>query len=166
MCQHVLCEGDGLGVLHVGEARQDGLAVILGDILQGGDEPVDRIHGVECRIPEIHLEVGGHLVVPAPAGVQFASGGTDDIGEFHLDVGVDVLQGVVHLEVSAFEGSGQLTEPSGDGVGILLGDDLAGFQHAHVGEGAHDVIECHPAVDVEGGGELEGTLVHAALEPS
>ena len=153
-------------MLHEGVSGQDDVPVAVGHVLQGTYESVDRLDGVEDGIPQVHLEVGGHLVVPAPPGVQFPSGRTYHLGQLDLHVGVDVLQGVVHVEPAFLQLMCQLLESADYAVGVLRGDDLACLQHTDVGEGTHDVVERHLGVHVQGGGELQGAVVHTVLEPS
>ena len=164
--QHVLGKRHGLGVLHVGEAGHDGVAVVLGHLNQRHHQSVDRLGGLQGVVPQVHSEVGGDLVVPAPAGVQLASRGADGLGEAELDAGVHVLQRMVELEGALLDLYEDVLQSGDDLVRVLRGDDPTLLQHPHVGEGPHDVVERQVRVHVQGGGEGQGGVVHPGREPS
>ena len=89
--QEVMRGQDRLGPLQVGVAGQDqaGMAVGRADegFLQGhepGVDPVDRVAGPE-------LDVGRHLVVAAPGGVELPADVAQAVDQGRLDVHVDVL---------------------------------------------------------------------------
>ena len=166
MGEHMLREGHGLGVLHVGESRHHSLAVLLGYAHEGHHQVVRGFGGMERRIAQIHAEVGGDLVVPAPGGVQLASRGADRLGQCELDAGVHILPGAVECEGPGLHLLEDVLEALLDGVGVLRGDDAAGLQHPDVGQGPHDVVERHAGVRVQAAGEGQGGLVHPALEPA
>ncbi len=81
----------GLGPLEVGVARQVGVARLLGpgqeDLLEGNDAGGHLAKGPLGVEPQ----VGGHLVVPAPAGVQLGAHVAGELRHAPLHGGVDVL---------------------------------------------------------------------------
>jgi hypothetical protein len=107
---------------------------------QRGVDPVDRAAAVEPQ-------VGGHLVVPAPRGVQFAAHVAEPGGEGGLDVEVDVLAGGRKLEPPGADVGADLLERLRDRVGLGNREQARGGEHPGVGDRAVDVVVGQPAVE-------------------
>jgi hypothetical protein len=88
----VVAEGDRLRHLHVGEARQDGVGVLLGQVQQGQAQLAQQADDVVHGAAHVEADVGGHLVVARTAGVQALAGVADQLGQALFDVQVDVFQ--------------------------------------------------------------------------
>ena len=163
---HVVGEGGGLGPLHMGVARHDGLQVglrLLDEHLLQVQHHVDDLGDLLLDIqPEIHR----HLVVAAAAGVQPLAGVPDALGEHGLDVHVDVLvlQGELHL--SGVDVRQDDLQTLDDLFRLVLLNDALLAQHGGVGDGAGDILFVHPGVEGDGRVEVVDQCVGLFLEPS
>ena len=98
--QQMVAEVDRLGALHVGVARDRPVKVAFGQLDQRVAETaqsLDRLVGVRAHE---HRDIGRHLVIARPSGVQAAADPTDDLGDAPLDRHVDVLVAVGERETS------------------------------------------------------------------
>ena len=163
---HVVGKGGGLGPLHMGVARHDGLQVGLGLL----DQNLLQLQHLADDLGDLPLhvqpEVHRHLVVAGPAGVQPLAGVPDALGEHGLDVHVDVLvlQGELHLPgVDVRQDDLQTLDDLLRLVGL---NDALLAQHGGVGDGAGDVLFVHPGVKGDGGVEVVDQGIRLFLEPS
>ena len=139
--QHRLCP------LEVGVAGQVGLASLVGSVserfLKVGDQADDLTQFPHHPEPQ----VGGHLVVAAPAGVEAGSSLPGQFGDPPLYRRVDVL--VVGCEGERVVGHLSLDDIQGVkhrlAVGLLQQPDVD--QHPHVGSRPGDVVGVEPPVD-------------------
>ena len=144
---------DRLGPLQVGIARQDRLAVTLGQEEQGALNVADgRIEPVDVsQRPE--PQIRGDLVVPAAGRVKPPTGRTDRCRQLVLDVHVNVLELHLPLEAVGLDGGANLRESGLDGQKIVDGEDALRREHPGVGQRPIDVLEGEAAIEVHRGVE-------------
>ena len=116
----------------------------LHEVGELGIDPVDRIAHPEA-------EIGRHLVVAAPPGVQAPAGIADALGEAGLDVHVDVFEGLAEREGPRLDLGGDLGEAALDVALVLRGQDADLDQHGGMGERALDVLPPHLAIEADRG---------------
>jgi hypothetical protein len=78
-------------------------------------------------------QIGGALVVAAPARVQLRAGRSGELGDAALDRSVDVLVGGGEHEPTPIELAGDDIERVDHLVAFEIGDDAGAGQPAHVG---------------------------------
>ena len=164
--QQVMGQEDRLGLLEVRVAREVGATRLVGPISQCGLERGDQAGQVGQFVEDPEPEVGGHLVVSAPAGVQPGPRFAGQLGDPPLDRSVDVL-------VGRHKGEGSVGQLSLRGIqrlehrrGIGVGHEPDPGQHPDVGPRTGHVLPEHPPVErqavIQG---LQG-LTRSALEPT
>ncbi|GAC1540638.1 MAG: hypothetical protein NVS2B4_20070 [Ramlibacter sp.] len=130
---HVVAKAHGLRDLHVGEPREDGVDVGLGQREQGAlqvrQQPADQVD--LAAQPQAH--VGGDLVVAAAPGVQALAGIANQLRQARLDVQVHVLQIELPVETASLDVFRDLGHPALDVRQVPCGDDPLRRQHARVG---------------------------------
>jgi hypothetical protein len=107
----------------------------------------------------VEPQIGGHLVVAAPRGVQLAAGVAEPRRERGLDVEVDVLARDGELEAPGPDVGADLLEDLGDRVGLGNGDEAGRGQHPRVGDRPVDVVVGEPAVERHALGETLDPLI-------
>jgi hypothetical protein len=137
--QHVVAEGDRLRHLHVGEAGQDGVGVLFGQVGQRAAQGVQQLQHVVDGRAHVQADVGGHLVVARTAGVQALAGVADQLGQAFFDVQVDVFQVEQPFELAGVDFGADLRHAALDLGAVLRADDALGGQHFGVGQRALDV---------------------------
>ncbi len=91
VCQQLMTEGDRLGVLQVGHPGGRGIDVLLGkhDQRMGQlGQPRGHLAG---RVPQVEPQVGGDLIVAAPAGPQLSAQRSEPFEQTAFEGGVDIL---------------------------------------------------------------------------
>ena len=157
---------DGLGLLHVGVAGHEGVAVFQGLAVHGLLEDGDGLRQVLGAAAHVELEVGGDLVVAAAAGVQLPAQGPDALGEDALHGHVDVLVPGPE-EVGAPLEVGQHALEAQDHPGELAGGKHIGSTEAlGVGDASLDVLPEQLAIEGKAHGKPLHGRGHAPLEPS
>jgi len=146
----VVAEGHGLGGLQVGEARHEGVGMLLGAVQQGGLEALQLgerpVAGVADPEPEVH----GHLVVPAARRVQAPRRRTDQLAQPGLHIHVDVLELVPEGEGPVADLGGDGVEAGLDGRLVLTCNHALHAQHRRVGAGAGQILVGKPPVEPDG----------------
>ena len=125
-------------------AGQDRLGIRFGQLHKRADEREQRRFFLVGHPAEVKPRVHGDLVVAAACGVQLLAGVADACGERFFDERVDVLAGVVDFQPPVIQLGTDFAEAAQDRVGLGLGDDPAGCEHAHVRLRALDVLAVHP----------------------
>ena len=96
-------EGHRLRRLQVGEARHDRAGIrerlFRERLLQVPKARIDLVNGVAH--PE--AEIGRHLVVPRARRVQPPRGRPDQLLQPRFDMGMDILERALELELSCFD---------------------------------------------------------------
>ncbi len=134
MGEPVVGEADGLGALEVGVAGEDRVDVLPGALEQDGAQRCEAALGREAGVPEKEGEVGRDLVVAGAAGVELARGlGPDEGPQPGLDVHVDVFEGRVEGEASAFDLGFDEVESAQQLAGIPGGDETDVTEHPGLG---------------------------------
>src|SRR5205085_192774 len=168
---------DRLGALQVRVTRQDHVALALGGREEGGlhvaQPAVDVVHGVA----DPKLDVGGHLVVAAAAGVELAADVAEALDEGALDVGVNVFQLYREGELAAVDLALDVVQGGHDLSGLVGAEQADLGEHAGVGLAGADVVGVQAAVEADRLGEgldavvglaaeaaAPGFLAHAGLE--
>ena len=113
--------------------------------------------------PEPHVE--RDLVVARAGGVQFRAGG-NALGQFGLDVHVDVFELGLPLEFAGGDFLADLIQAFGDGAQFILFQHADFLEHRRVGDGAGDVVPPQAPVEGNGFGELRDVGGGAAGETS
>ena len=93
-------------------------------------------------VPEIHSDVGCHLIVSASAGVQRFALLADSVGERGFDVHVNILKLNGPREDTGFDVGSDFVQASDNGLGGRIADNAAAAQHGGMGHGAVDVEQC------------------------
>ena len=153
--QQVMRERHRLGHLQVGEAGQDGLGVLVGELDQGalqlGQQRADA--GDLVAQPEAH--VGRDLVVARAAGVQALAGIAGELHQAGLDVEMHVLELGAPLEGAALDLGGDRREAGLDRAQVGGGDDALRRQHRRRGRG------CRRCRRATGGGRRQRSRCNA-----
>ena len=137
---------DRLGLLQVRVTGEISLAHLVGS---GGQRVLECRHEASqvCQFPQCpQPEVGGHLVVPTPPGVQPGAGITGQFGDPPLYGRVDVLVRQLEVEgpIGQFGLGGIQRMQNRCGVGI--GHETDPGQHPDMGPRAGHVLPVHPTV--------------------
>jgi hypothetical protein len=160
----VVAKAHRLGHLQVGEARQDDLHVLLGNVHQGllqlGEQAADHVD--LCAQPQPH--VGGHLVVAAAPGVQALAGVAHQLGQARLDVQVHVFQVQLPFKRAGFDLGRDLRHAFLDGCQVGLRNDALRGQHAGVRQRAGNVGLPHALVEEDAGGVAFDQVAHGLGE--
>ncbi len=164
--QEMVGEEYRLGPLQVGVAGHDDPGVEVGQAHPGQAQVGEIIDEALHLLRQVEAHVQGHLVVPAPGGVEFLAHLARPGGEPGLDGHVDVFQGRVELELAGLDLPADLVKPGHDPVPFRRGDDALLGQHAGVGDGAGDILAGQTPVKAQGCGEILHRLVGFALETS
>ncbi len=130
----VMAERHRLARLEVGIARHDGPDMLLGAGQQRLLQRVDPVEGNIDRAAHEKFEIGRHLVVARPRGVELASDRPDQFGQPLLDMHVDILKreildqlavGIFHRDpvkpgenFSGFCGAQNALRPEHRGMGL------------------------------------------------
>ncbi len=160
----MVAEGHRLGGLQVGEAGHDGGRFTLGQVQQSGHQVQILFFQNQHLVTQPQADIGGHLVVPGTAGVQFLAGDADLVGEPRFNVHVHVFQGNGPLEFAGFDLFLDFRQAIDDGVALFLGEHAYLRQHGGVGLGAEDVLTVHASVKIHAGGEFLHELVGGFAE--
>jgi len=113
---------DRLGALHVREARQRQVRMALGHAHQCLDQFLHREDEAERPVAQEDAQVGGDLVVAAPAGVDALGEVTHVLRERLLDEAVHVLGGIVGRDAVAFPLGSHLLDGRADLLHVALAD--------------------------------------------
>ena len=131
--QQVVGQKHGLGPLQVGVARQvdvlGGLGPLQQDLLQAVD-PAG--HHQQLPLGE-EAQVGGDLVVAAPARVQAGADLAGDLGDPPLDGRVDVLVRGTEHQGAGGQLVGHPVQGGEQDLGVRVGEDADGGQPPYVG---------------------------------
>ncbi len=162
--QHVVAEAHRLRHLQVGEAGQDDLDVLLGDVeqrlLQVDQQAADQVD--LAAQPQAH--VGGDLVVAAAAGVQALARVADQLGQARLDVQVHVFQIELPVELAGLDFLADLRHALLDGGQVGAPMMPWRGQHAGMGQRALDVGLPQALVEKHAGGVALDQLAHGLRE--
>ena len=131
----------GLRPLQVGVARKvdasGGLGSFEEHVLQGKD----AVHDVAQLALAPQPQIGGHLVVAAPAGVQLGPRVARQLGDPALDRGMDVLVARDEREGRGGEFLVDRVERGQHRIALAVGEQAHAGEHAHVGATAYDVVD-------------------------
>ena len=163
--QQMMAEGHRLGRLHMGEARHDGVDMLLGLREQRALQRQQALIGAFAGGAHPKPEIRHHLVVARARGVQPPGRRADDLGQPRLDVQMNVFQFALEDEVAVGDFLFDLVQALEDGLGVILGDDAFGGQHAHMRPRAGQVFARQPLVEIDGGGNLPHDRGGAGFEP-
>ena len=120
-------------------------------------DPVDRI-------PNPQTEIGRHLIVPAPTGVELAADVANSFGELPLDVHVDVFKFLLELERPRLDLAADLFQ-AGDNLIPFGGRQHPRFrQHAGMGDRAADVLSVEATVEADALAEPLDARVDVAIK--
>ena len=164
--QEVVGEQYGLGPLQVGVAGHDDALVPVGQAHPGQAQVGEIMDEALHLLRQVEAHVQGHLVVPAPGGVELFAHLAEPGGEPGLDGHVDVFQGRVELELPGLDLPADLGQPRHDLLPFRRGDDALLGQHPGVGHGAGDILAGQAPVKAQGCGEILHRFVGFALETS
>ncbi len=119
----------------------------LGDVDQHAAQGVQSLDHPFGRCPREHGEVGDHLVVARPRGMELAARRPDDLRHAALHRHVDVLVVAAERERPVAELGLDRVQPGEDRVAVVVADDAPGGQHACVGARLGDVERPEPLVE-------------------
>jgi hypothetical protein len=162
----VVAQQHRLRLLHMGVARHDDAEVVLRQPKEGGPQRVGGAEQAQGGVLRIHPLVERHLVVSRPRGMQPLPCIADKRRQRPLDRHVDVLVGGIELEGPRGHLAADRRETSGDGRGVLGGDDAARGKHVRVRQRAADVGVPHALIERERSAELDHELVQRLGEPA
>ena len=160
----MLAKGDGLGPLHMGIARHDGIRIGLRLVAEHLDQLGDGGLQLAAIRPESEPQVQGHLVVAAPGGMQALTRVPNAAGQFRFDKGMDILTACIHLQPAAFQVLCDGLQPLGDGCAVRLGQDTLPGQHGPMGQGTLDILGRHTAIHPDGGVEIIRRLIQLPVK--
>ena len=149
--EEVVAERHRLRDLKVGEARHDGVGMLLGAGDQHRLQADDRLGSFPAGAPHPQPEVGRDLIVARTGGVEAPGGGADQLGQAAFDRHVDVLERKVARRAVAFELGLDGVEPGEDRRRIIGADDALVAQHGGVGARSGKILAPHPPVDRQRG---------------
>ena len=142
-------EGHRLGHLHVGEARHDGVQMLLGLGQQRLLHHDQAFLGAGTGGAYPEAEIGHHLVVARTRGMQPPGGGTDQFGEPRLDIEMNVFQLALEDEGSRGDFLLDRVQPAQDRLAVILGNDPFGRQHAAMGAASGQVFARQALVEID-----------------
>ena len=156
----------GLGMLHMGVARQDNVEITLCSI----DERLAELdvcgHQVRATRFREQAGVGDDLVVARTAGMQ-ARAGFADIGDKRLfDGHMDVLVVDVEDELPRFDAGLYAVEARHNQIDVIGGNDALGPQHARMGFRPGDILRVQRLVDRQRRTESLGEFGNVFSEPT
>ena len=162
----MLGKGDGLRPLEMGVAGHHGGLVLLRLTAEDRLQLQQLPHDDGDLLPDVHPEVQGHLVIAAAGSVEPLPRVADPGGEQGLHVHVDVLVVGGECRLPRLDVCQNVLQTTGDGGGVLFGDDAAVRQHGGVGHGAGNVLPVQPLVKADGGVEFIHQQVGVFLKAS
>ena len=109
--------------------------------------------------PAVEPQIGGHLVVAAPRGVQLAAGVAEAVSQGRLNVEMDIFLGGGELELAVSDLPADLLERLRDRVGLGHRHQAARGQHPRVGDRAVDVVVGQATIERDALGECLDPLV-------
>ena len=140
-------EGDRLGILQVGKSRHDGLRLLLCQL----QKPVHQVKQVLQQglafSTEIQAQIGRHLVIAGPPGVQFFPRLTNPIYQCLLYIHMNIFQGLIPVKFSLFNRGLYGFQARDDLLCFPFTDNSGMCQHACVSYRAHDVIMTESLVE-------------------
>ena len=145
-----MTERDRLRALEVRVARHQPLGVPLGLRGQRVDQLGEAEDRLPRRVPAVEPQVERDLVVARSPGVQRGTG-RRELRQATFDGGVDVLVGVLKLELAAVELALDPSESTFDRGQLALRDDPGRRKAMGVREAAGDVVRIELEVDCERG---------------
>ena len=140
-----MAEGGGLGPLQMGIAGHDGGQMGLGLFHQHLFQTDHILNNLGDLLLHVQPEVGGHLVVAGPGGVQPLARLADALD-------VLVVQGELHPAALNVRQDGR--QALHDFLRLVLFNDARIPQHGRVGDGSPDVLLVQPGVKADGGIEI------------
>ena len=164
----MVAEGDRLGPLEVGVARQNHGLVPLGQLAEDGQQ-LPQQFGELVRLPaQIHPQIQRHLVVPGAGGVQLFPQVPQSLGQHLFHKHVDVLRRGVHGQRPGLQIPHNALQPRDQPFRFRRGQNPLRPQHLRMGHAAPDVLPEHPRIEADGGVEVVrrlGGLAAAAPGP-
>ncbi len=145
--QQVMAEGDRLGHLQVGEARQDGVGVLFGQVQQRPAQCAQQADDGVDLAAQPQADIGGDLVVARAAGVQALAGVTDQRGQACFDIQVNVFQVELPLEAAGLDLATDLRHAALDLGAVGLGDDSLLGQHGGMRQRTLDIEQGQALVE-------------------
>jgi|GEM_PF-2967021 len=106
------------------------------------------MEGVE-RIAHPEPEIGGHLVVARPRGVQPTRNVANQLLEPGFDIHVNVFELGAERERPGVDFRFDRIKPLNDGRAVGRCDDLGGHQHAAMGSRGRKVLLVKPPIDID-----------------
>ena len=122
----VVAEGDGLGPLHMGVARQDGVGIGFRLVRHRGDQGPDQGPNVVQLPPQVQPQIQRHLVVSASGGVELLPQGSQPLRQDLLHKHMDILAAFVKGKGPALNVRQHLSQAADEGLGLLLGENPLG----------------------------------------
>ena len=128
-----MAEGYGLGGLHVGVPRHDGIHIVTGNGNRCGTEFVEEFADLEIVVAGVHAHDGGPQVVAGSRGVLLSADvKTDHLDEAAFKRGVEVFDARVLCKVRSNGIRFDFTRRLQNLLTDILADDALFFQHQHV----------------------------------
>ncbi|MNM67171.1 hypothetical protein D3C81_786910 [compost metagenome] len=143
----MVAEGDRLGHLEVGEAGQDGVGVLFGQVQQRAAQGAQQADDVVDLAAQPQADIGGHLVIARAARVQALAGVANQRGQAGFDIQVDVLEVELPLERAGLDLATDLRHATLDLGAVRLGDDALLGQHGRMGQRPRDVEQRQALVE-------------------
>ncbi|MGN5480558.1 hypothetical protein ACTMU2_38970 [Cupriavidus basilensis] len=125
--------------MQVGEARQDGVGVLAGQVQQRHAQRAEQRDDVVDLAAQPQADVGRDLVIARAARVQALAGIADQRGQARLDVQVDVFQVQLPFEAAGLDFALDLRHAARDLGAVGLGDDALLGQHGRMRQRPLDV---------------------------
>ena len=142
-------EKHGLRVLHVRHARGGGITARLGLRDQRGLQLGQPAHHPPRVVPQVHPQVGGHLVVAAAASPKLAAEGAQPLEQPALQRGVHVLVGDRRTERPVLDRPVQVVERVQHRFGLAVAEQPGTVQRPRVRAGREQVVTREPPVELD-----------------
>ena len=116
-------------------------------------------------VAQPHPNIQRDLVIPRTSRVEFRSGG-NALGQFRLDVHVDIFELRFPLEIAVGDFLPDLFQPFFDLRQLRFRQHADFLEHRGVGDGAENVVFPKPPIEGNGFGELRDIRARPACETS
>ena len=151
---HVLPQALGLRVLQVGHAGHQGGSVLIRDLQQRVQQPVDPVGDLLRFGAQPQPKVQRDLVIAASRGVQHPARRADAPGQLKLDKAVDILALLIDRQPAVFNVPADALQALRDTLCGFRRDDPLAAQHGGMDQGALYILT--PQAPVDGDRAVEG----------
>ncbi len=151
--QQMVAEGNRLGGLQVGKAGHDGVCLALGQVQQASLQAGQFLGNHVDFIAQVQADIGGHLIIPAAAGMQFLAGDADAVGQPGFDVHVHVFQADGPLEATGLDVFLHAFQAVDDLVALGVSQHTHFRQHGGMGDRAGNIMVIQALIKTHRGGE-------------